>query len=373
MRGAPAAGRFRNPRRVAVLAAIAALAALPGDMGRLARATLQDAWLGVAVFVALTLLLTYGTERVFDVSLGTALQRLRRLQVPAAAFMGMLPGCAGAVMVTAAYAAGQASMGALVAALTATMGDAAFLLIATRPDVAAVLLPLAFVTGAVSGHVIDAMGVGGRARRGDGARLCEITPRIGAIRARDLLFGLLALPGLVLGLLAALQIGLAGWLAAGATTLSLAGMAVTLAIWAASPMRALSNPADAPLTRMTEETAFISVWVVVAFLGYGISETVLGFDLAALFHGFGLFLPLIGIAIGFIPGCAPQVVVVTLYLNGLVPFAALLGNALSNDGDALFPAFVLAPRAAVQATALSAVPALLLAYGFYLFAPGFMN
>ena len=84
-------------------------------------------------------------------------------------------------------------------------------------------------------------------------------------------------------------------------------------------------------------------------------------------------LPLMGVLIGLIPGCGPQVLVTTLYLNGLIPFAALMGNAISNDGDALFPAIALNPSAAFWATIYSTVPAMIMAYGFYFFAPGFMN
>ena len=76
---------------------------------------------------------------------------------------------------------------------------------------------------------------------------------------------------------------------------------------------------------------------------------------------------------GFIPGCGPQVLEATLYVNGVIPFAALIGNAISNDGDALFPAIALNPRAAVVATGYSTIPALIVAYGFYFLAPGFMN
>jgi len=86
-----------------------------------------------------------------------------------------------------------------------------------------------------------------------------------------------------------------------------------------------------------------------------------------------LILPLIAIAVGFVPGCGPQVLVATLYVNGAIPFAALIGNAISNDGDALFPAIALNPKAAMLATVYSAVPALIVAYGFYFLAPGFMN
>ena len=92
-----------------------------------------------------------------------------------------------------------------------------------------------------------------------------------------------------------------------------------------------------------------------------------------MFSSVAPLLPLIAILVGFIPGCGPQVLVSTLYINGVIPFSALIGNAISNDGDALFPAIALEPRAAIYATAYSAVPALIVGYGFYLFAPGFMN
>ena len=86
-----------------------------------------------------------------------------------------------------------------------------------------------------------------------------------------------------------------------------------------------------------------------------------------------MLLPLIAVLVGFVPGCGPQVLVATLYLNGVLPFAALIGNAISNDGDALFPAIALNPRAALIATGYSAIPALIVGYGFHILAPGFMN
>ncbi len=92
-----------------------------------------------------------------------------------------------------------------------------------------------------------------------------------------------------------------------------------------------------------------------------------------MFASVAPLLPLIGVAIGLIPGCGPQVLVATMYVTGVIPFAALVGNAISNDGDALFPAIALTPRAAIMATVYSTIPALIVAYGFYLFAPGFLN
>jgi hypothetical protein len=76
-------------------------------------------------------------------------------------------------------------------------------------------------------------------------------------------------------------------------------------------------------------------------------------------------MPLIGLAIGLLPGCGPQILVTSLYLSGAMPMSAQLSNAISNDGDALFPAIALAPKAAMLATFYSAVPAFVVGYGYY--------
>ena len=54
-----------------------------------------------------------------------------------------------------------------------------------------------------------------------------------------------------------------------------------------------------------------------------------------------------------------------MYLNGLIPFSAQLANAISNDGDALFPAIAVSPRAAVVATLYSAIPAAIVGFGWH--------
>ncbi|MBO39472.1 MAG: hypothetical protein CMM75_09905 [Rhodospirillaceae bacterium] len=121
---------------------------------------------------------------------------------------------------------------------------------------------------------------------------------------------------------------------------------------------------DAP-ARVVGDTCFVTVWVAFAYLIYELGIYFTGVDLKQLFETWAPLVPLIAILVGFIPGCGPQVVVVTMYLNGLVPFSAELGNAISNDGDALFPAIAMAPTAAVIATLYSAIPAFIIAYGYF--------
>jgi len=76
-------------------------------------------------------------------------------------------------------------------------------------------------------------------------------------------------------------------------------------------------------------------------------------------------IPLIATLIGFLPGCGPQILVTTLYLNGIIPLSAQIGNAISNDGDALFPAIALHPKAALVATIYSGVPAIIVSYLYF--------
>lgn len=116
-----------------------------------------------------------------------------------------------------------------------------------------------------------------------------------------------------------------------------------------------------------QETAFVGSWVFVAYLAYELFVLFLGSGnyLAGetLITGFlsqtGIMAVIIGVLIGIIPGCGPQIIFVTLYTRGLVPFAALLANAISQDGDALFPLIAIHKRSALWATILNTIPALI--------------
>jgi len=183
----------------------------------------------------------------------------------------------------------------------------------------------------------------------------------------------LVIPGLVAGGYQLAQTHIDSVFGVPVLWIALAGTGLGLFIWSTSELKAMTNAEDSPITRMAEETSFISVWVIGAYLVYAYASEFAGVDIAAAFTSIAPALPFIAILVGFIPGCGPQVLVATLYINGIVPFAALIGNAISNDGDALFPAIALNPKAAFLATAYSAVPAVIVAYGFYFLAPDFLN
>ncbi|MBS3872891.1 MAG: hypothetical protein KGZ92_08810 [Firmicutes bacterium] len=120
-------------------------------------------------------------------------------------------------------------------------------------------------------------------------------------------------------------------------------------------------------------SAFVISWVFVGLLIYELSVLGLGGGNYALGEGriesvlltAGLAAIVVGALVGIVPGCGPQIIFVTLYAQGLVPFAALLANAISQDGDALFPLLALDRRSALSATLITAGVALLVGFMVY--------
>ena len=243
-------GPFRT-QRLAALCLLLPLAIAPETLGTLTRSLMVDAYVQVSSFVAATLFLFYGAERAFRFDIGSALKKSGSFQVPLAALLGATPGCGGAVVVVAAYSSGNVGFGAVVATLTATMGDAAFLLIATRPDAALVVVPLSFSVGITSGWLVDRFNKIDLSS--DTTKHCDIAPVIGRTRWQDYGYALITVPGLIIGITQIIGNNIFEIFGSVPIfTISLAGTFLGLFIWATSPLKAMTNTADHPLTRMTE-------------------------------------------------------------------------------------------------------------------------
>ena len=378
--------------RVLIPLGLAALAWVSPEAGRILVGTLSEAYLQVSVFVAATLALIYGLERLFNIDTADLLARHPRIQVPVAAFLGALPGCGGAIVVVTQYVNGHVGFGALVAVLTATMGDAAFLLLAQEPTTGMLVFALGMVVGSFSGYLLEAIHGPDfmRMQALAGPEEAERRASLGR-RPRDgspfnPLWLALMIPGVVFAVPIAMQIAPNTWFGPLAayepvTWLGFAGALFALLMWAAhmtaEPGRHhVGNPAANPndrvlcerptmASRVSNDTNFVTVWASAAFLVYELGVHFSGVDLGRWFEGWAPITPLIAVLVGFLPGCGPQIVVTTLYLTGAIPMAALLGNAISNDGDALFPAIALAPKAAIVATLYTGIPAIVVGYGAY--------
>ena len=342
--------------------------------------SIRDAYVGVTVWVAFTLALFYFLESYFKVDFGGLMNCNKKWQVFWGAVLGGMPGCGGAIVITTHYVKKNVSFGALVATLTATMGDAAFLLIAATPKIALLVMGSGIIVGIITGYITDALPLpkwlesGEKSIKGD--EKTKIILKSWFWAGIDRTWFMFLIPGAIFTAANTVNADANEWLSfiymGFADDLSLLLGVYTVSIFFSCPSE--NNPMDlscrlyvSPTRRVVAETAFITAWVILGFAVYDSAIYFTGWDLKELFLNIAPIVPLVGVAIGWLPGCGPQIVVTTLYINGIIPFSALMGNAISNDGDALFPALAIAPKAGILATVYSTVPALIVAYGIYFY------
>ncbi|WP_064666169.1 putative manganese transporter [Pseudoalteromonas prydzensis] len=342
---------------------------------------MSDAFFQVSVFVAATLFLYYcAIDRLPQLELGTLSQKSPLLEVSFASLLGALPGCGGAIIVVTQFTKGQASFGSVVAVLTATMGDAAFLLLATKPLEGLLIMLIGLSVGVISGSVVNAFHNADHLRpaKNNYTDDCYNRPSKALIMSKSI-WQVVLIPSVIIAVLIAINTDFSSFDAVLADAITVFGACmafIAVATWAlsskgqsyqdvASEEETITPPSK--LYKVLQDTHFVTAWVVASFMLFEILITFAGVDLKAWFVHYAYLAPLIAVLIGFLPGCGPQIVVTTLYIQGIIPFSALAANAISNDGDALFPAIAMAPRAALVATIYSAVPAILVGYGLYFY------
>lgn len=335
--------------------------------------------------MAATLAVYYFALRfIRDSSLSRFSLSHRVLGIPFAALLGALPGCGGTIIVVTQFTKGSVSFGAVVAVLITTMGDAAFVLLAQQPIDGLLVLSICAVSGVCFGFIIEQ--IHGPEflhpqHKPSGTQSISAFKRFKAQKMVGLIsvnvWCVTLVPALVVGVLIAFQVDIQQWTRVPnkiVTGFGAVACFTAIAFWSLSSSgRGYASVAceDDPnrylswMRKVALDTQFVTVWVVVAFLAFELLFSWVAIEPVSLANQAGGWSVLIAVAIGLIPGCGPQILVVSLYLKEMVSFSAILGNALSNDGDALFPAIAMAPKAALIASVYSAIPGLLVGYGYF--------
>ncbi|OUR61789.1 hypothetical protein A9Q74_07700 [Colwellia sp. 39_35_sub15_T18] len=321
-----------------------------------------------------------------------------KYQTVFASLMGAIPGCGGAIIVITQFVQGKFSFGAVVAVLTATMGDAAFLLLASRPSTGLFVMAVGVVVGIISGIVVDFIHDDKFMRPKQTIKPTMTSKKDNNtnhkntddknnndnkftfyIKWQGILWQWLLLPSAFIAILFSFQIDVDQVFHLSSGTIDIVGSVIVvlaITLWACSgevtgyqTIVAEDSKVNTRslFQKVAQDTNFVASWVIIAFLVFELSIHFSGIDLAKIFNQWGNYTPLIAIAIGLLPGCGPQIITTSLYLSGTIPLSAQLGNAISNDGDALFPAIALAPKMAVIATFYSAIPAVIVAYSYLYF------
>jgi len=389
-------------------------------------ASAAGAFVDIGVFVgAVLLLFGYLNYRMSGRFVETIV-RSKRLQPVLGALLGVTPGCGGTIFLMPLYIRGSVTFGAVVAALIATTGDSSFLMIATIPLHYVVVSAIAVLVAVITGYAVDGTQVGAKLRAAyekrkrtkselkkrhrDAVHTVRV-PHVGHADGDEIdlalhhgvrghqpmgtlpyrithqgypLYWLLLAVGLVLGVLGLFQVDI------NALAIPNLGMAVGVfgtvlsVLWLFASKKLMASDTheetEQKITSMREtfihnaqETAFVVSWVFVGLLVYELMVLGVGRGdyaqgeamIESTLRTVGVAAVLIGALVGMIPGCGPQIIFVTLFSQGLVPFAALLANAISQDGDAILPLIALDRRSAWHAVVITTIPAALLGLAVY--------
>ncbi len=362
--------------------------------------SMEGAFIEVGAFVgAVLLLFGYINFRKSGKFLA-AIEKSKRFQPLIGGVLGLTPGCGGAIFVMPLFFKKSVTFGTVVATLMATMGDAAFVLIATKPLHYLVVSGLALFIGTITGYLVDLTSLGDKILEKYDERMLILkgarsnqndikAPPMTPVEKKrsnffNYLFWSLISVGLLLGIMDLMQIDINELILPNLGEI-IGVLGTSLAIFLVfkgkkflrddtpEAEEAKVNSLKRTFIENAQETAFVIMWVFVGFLAYEFFTLGVGAgDYAAgeqiiesWLLATGFIAIIIGVAVGVIPGCGPQIIFVTLFANGLVPFSALLANAISQDGDALFPLIAIDRRSALWATLVNKFPALVFALIVY--------
>ncbi len=350
---------------------ILSLAFQSNDIGMIVRSVLVDAYIQVSIFVGFTLFIFIGIDSLTKFNIEDFLKKTKKVHVPISTLLGALPGCGGAIIVVTQFIQGRISFGSLVAVLTSTMGDAAFLLLSKEPSTGIIVFIIASTTGMITGYIVDFFHNENYLKIKENFKVEFEKIEKTFVSRFNLLWLAIFIPGFFIGILVAFQANLENLIIFKkfnlVESIGSVGAIISIFMWTLNPLsdfQCSTEKTRSYLSRVIDTTNFVTTWVVCGFLLYEFAIYITGIDLKVFFDTWIILVPLISILFGFIPGCGPQIVITTFYLNGFIPFSAEIGNAISNDGDALFPAIALAPRAAIYATLYSGIPAIIVAYSY---------
>ena len=385
--------------------------------------SMRDAFLAVTVFVAAMIFLFSWLQYITAGKFVDIIRSNTRWQPVIGALMGITPGCGGAIVMMPMYARGYVTYGTVIATLIATLGDAAFVLIGAAVTDSAFIAPvlavhfISFIIGISWGYLVDVMKITPRNPLGkygptfennnpprnlpenkneDAKEIFEDLGREDEtgwgyfllhqgytvwwiVTALGLIFAVLLLVWSAQDADFTLEIdynpftlnGIITWIGLIGTSLSVI-LYVSQKNWISDDTEASIGDKlysmRETMIHSASETAFVTFWVMSAYLIFEFSMLFSGMTEADIArYGDGFTAVILASFIGLIPGCGPQIIAITAYTKDLISFPALAANAISQDGDALFPLLVRHRAASIWATVHTTIPALIVGFSLMAF------
>lgn len=286
--------------------------------------------------------------------------------------LGAIPGCLGAFANVVLYEHRIIAVGAVVAGMIATSGDTVFIMIATVPLPRVLLLTgILFVTGVTTGFIYDKL---------FGRTFVELDPTCGELELHENeSFGwapdaqtwnewrsLSLQRGVLVAGLALFVFSMAtGHVAADEDT----WLRVTLFLVAAVGLYIVATVPEHFLEEhlwdhvAKRHLPAIFLWTLgalffVKILGVYAPDT-------SWATGRMWILIIAACVAGLIPDSGPQMVFVTMYAKGMIPFSVLLANAIVQDGHGMLPLLAYSRRDFVRVKAANFVVGLIVGFAAY--------
>ena len=376
--------------------------------------SMRDAFLAVTVFVAAMVLLFSWLQYITAGRFVDTIRENTRWQPVIGALMGITPGCGGAIVMMPMYARGYVTYGTVIATLIATLGDSAFVLIGAAVTDSSFIAPviavhlISLVIGICWGYLVDGMeitpskplGKFGPTFENNSLKSLpesknedakEVFDDLGReeesgwgyfllhqgytvwwiVTALGLIFAVLLLLWSAQDADFTLEIdynpltlhGFITWIGLIGTSLSII-LYISQKNWIGDDTEASIGDKlysmRETMIHSASETAFVTFWVMSAYLIFEFSMLFSGMNEADLvLYGDGIIAVILAAVIGLIPGCGPQIIAITAYTKDIISFPALAANAISQDGDALFPLLVRHRAASLWATVHTTIPAII--------------
>lgn len=371
------------------------------DMLSIAYETACNTFIQVGTFVAITLLIFGYLDYKTHGGLIEGFVKYKKLQVVIGTFLGFTPGCGGALLVIPLYLKGQVTFGTIIGTFIGTMGDAAFVILISMPREFLAMGGISFVVGCIFGYLTDYLKIGATlitdpytdetlqkntifqeelscvestSEQCAPSIVYHFRHKIGYILIW--IFSVLTFP---LGIMNLLQIDYdhllpiknLGAIGACGTLFCIVYTLICkkfIADDSLAETQSKNQSFKESLIHNAEDTAFVVMWVFFALLIYNTFVILIGGEdvLKQLLQQQGYWAIIVALLVGLIPGCGPHIILATLYVQGLIPFSAMITNAICNDGDALFPLLAMHRKAALVSSLYGMIPALLVGTILYM-------
>jgi hypothetical protein len=258
-----------------------------------------------------------------------------------AAFLGVVPGCLGAFTAVTMYTHGVLTLGAVVTAMIAASGDEAFVMLALIPRQAVILMGILFGIGLGVGVLVDVAGGRRKTRHlaacfevhGQNGCGCFEPQRISAewrncSPVRGTLTAALGL--FLLGILAG-QLGPSSWNWIRVTLAVVTGGAVFIV--ATVPDHFIEDHLWRHVA--VKHAPQIFLWTLAALIVMHLMTDI--FHLGPAIRSGRWVVLLAACLVGLIPESGPNLIFVTLFSQGLIPFSVLVANSIVQDGHGMLP------------------------------------